>query len=46
VAILEIKDGKVQRFSNYYDRLTIAKQMAKGIIATRAVNSIVDQMKK
>jgi uncharacterized protein (TIGR02246 family) len=46
VAILEIKDGKVQRIRNYYDRLGVAKQMARGIIATRAVNSIVDQMEK
>ena len=46
VAIGEIKDGKVQTFRNYYDRLGIAKQMARGIIATRAVNSIVDQMEK
>jgi len=46
VAILEIKGGKVQSFHNYYDRLGVAKQMARGIIATRAVNGIVDQMEK
>jgi ketosteroid isomerase-like protein len=46
IAIAEIKNGKVQRIRNYYDRVTLAKQMAKGVIATRAVNSIISQMEK
>jgi len=46
VAVAEIKNGKVQRIRSYYDRLAIAKQMARGVIATRAVNAIIGQMEK
>ena len=46
VVVAEIKNGKVQRLRNYYDRLSIAKQMARGIVATRAVNSIINRMEE
>lgn len=46
VAVAEIKNGKVQRIRSYYDRLAVAKQLARGVIATRAVNSIIGQMEK
>jgi hypothetical protein len=46
VAVAEFRNGKVQRVSSYYDRLTMAKQMASGVIATRTINAIVGQMEK
>jgi limonene-1,2-epoxide hydrolase len=46
VAVAEIKNGKVQRIRDYYDRLAVAKQLAKGVFATRTVNSIINQMEK
>jgi ketosteroid isomerase-like protein len=46
VAIAEFKNGKIQRISSYYDRLTMAKQMASGVVATRLIKTIVGQMEK
>jgi ketosteroid isomerase-like protein len=42
----EMKDGKFQNMRNYYDRLSIAKQVVTGWMATRAVNSLVNGMEK
>ena len=45
-SIGEMKDGKFQSMRNYYDRLSIAKQVVTGWMATRAVNSLVNGMEK
>jgi len=45
-SVAEMKDGKFQSMRNYYDRLSIAKQAVKGWMATRAVNSIINEMEK
>jgi len=46
VLIGSVKDGKIQWLHNYYDRLLVAKQAAKGVIQTRIVNMIVERMEK
>ena len=46
VAVAEIKNGKVQRVHMYYDRLALAKQMARGVVATRTVNAMISRMEK
>ena len=46
MSMLEFKNGKVQNISSYSDRLSIAKQMARGVIQTTAVNAIVNRMEK
>ena len=46
VAVAEIKNGKVQRIRSYHDRLAVAKQLARGVVATRVVNSIISRMEK
>ena len=46
VAVYEFKDGKIQHVRNFYDQLGIAKQLAKGVLAKKAVKSIEDQFKK
>jgi len=45
-SIGEMKDGKFQNMRNYYDRLSIAKQVVTGFMATRAVNSIINEMER
>ena len=42
----EFKEGKIQRMTTVFDRLTIAEQAAKGWFAKRAVGSIVKQTAK
>ena len=46
VAVIEVKDGKITHAQIYYDRLTLAKQIASGVVATRAINAVVNQMEK
>jgi ketosteroid isomerase-like protein len=46
VSVVEFKNGKLQYMRNYYDRLSIAKQVVKGRLATRAVNSIINELEK
>ena len=46
VAVAEIRDGKLFRVHNYYDRLALAKQMASGVVATRTINAVISQMEK
>jgi len=46
VSVAEMKDGKFQNMRSYYDRLSIAKQVVKGWMATRAVNSIITEMER
>lgn len=46
VAIYEFKDGKILRIRNYFDVLTVAKQVVKGFIAKRAVKSVIDRYEK
>jgi len=45
VAIYEFKGEKIQQIRNFYDVLTIAKQISKGL-AKRAVSSIDKRFKK
>ncbi len=45
VDIVQIGGGKVQRIRGYYDRLILAKHLARGIIATRAIDSIIRRIK-
>jgi len=42
----EFTDDKIQEVRTVYDRLLIAKQVAKGWLAKRLVNSIVKQAEK
>jgi uncharacterized protein (TIGR02246 family) len=44
--IYEFADGKIQLHKMSYDRLSVAKQAAKGWLAKRLVNSIIGQMEK
>ena len=42
----EIGDGKIKQHKVHYDRLSIAKQVAKGAVSKRVVNSVVTAMEK
>ncbi len=46
LAIYEFKDEKIQSLRDYFDILGIAKQMAKGYIAKKAISSIEKQFKQ
>jgi len=46
LCIYEFKGDKIQHVRSAYDRLSLAKQVAKGQIAKTAVNSIIKQMEK
>lgn len=46
LCICEFKGDKIQHIRTVYDRLSLAKQVAKGKMAKMAVNSIINQMKK
>jgi len=46
LCIYEFKGDKIQHVRSTYDRLSLAKQVAKGRIAKTAVNSIIKQMEK
>ena len=46
VVMYEFKDGKISNVRNFYDELTIAKKLARGMLAKKAVKSIEDQFKK
>jgi uncharacterized protein (TIGR02246 family) len=46
LCIYESKGSKFQHLRTAYDRLSIAKQLAKGPIAKTAVNSILKRMEK
>lgn len=46
LCIYEFKGNKIQHVRAVYDRLSLAKQVAKGQIAKTAVNSIINRMKK
>jgi hypothetical protein len=46
LCIYEFKGDKFQHLRSAYDRLSIAKQLAKGPIAKTAVNSILKRMEK
>jgi ketosteroid isomerase-like protein len=46
ICIHEFKGEKFQNVRTIYDRLSIAKQAAKGWLAESAVNSIVNRMEK
>ena len=46
LCIYEFNGDKIQHIRSTYDRLTQAKQLAKGQIAKTAVNSIISRMEK
>lgn len=46
VCIYEIDDGKIKQHRILADRLSIAKQAAKGPVQKRVVNSLVNTMEK
>jgi len=46
LCIYEFKGDKIQHTRAAYDRLSLAKQVAKGKMAKIAVNSIINQMEK
>jgi hypothetical protein len=46
LCIYEFKGDKIQHIRAVYDRLSLAKQLAKGPVAKTAVNSIINRMKK
>jgi len=46
LCIYESKGSKFQHLRTAYDRLSMAKQLAKGPIANTAVNAIISQMVK
>jgi len=44
VVVMELRDGKITQVRYYIDKLEAAKQMAKGVVAKRAVASIAKQV--
>jgi len=46
MCIWEFSGEKIQQLKSLYDRLSIAKQVAKGIISKRAVTSMLNQFEK
>jgi ketosteroid isomerase-like protein len=46
VCIYEIGDGKIKQHRALYDRLSVAKQAAKGPVSKRVVNSVLNTMEK
>ena len=46
LCIYEFKGDKFQHLRSVYDRLSMAKQLAKGPIAKTAVNTIINRMEK
>ena len=46
LCIYESKGSKFQHLRSIYDRLSMAKQLAKGPIAKTAVNTIINRMEK
>ena len=46
LCIHEFKEDKIQHVRTAYDRLSLAKQLAKGKIVKTAVNSIINRMEK
>ena len=46
LCIYESKGDKFQHVRSTYDRLSMAKQLAKGPVAKTAVNSIINRMEK
>ena len=46
VCVYEIGDGKIKRHTVLYDRLSIAKQAAKGAVSKRVVKSVLNSIEK
>jgi uncharacterized protein (TIGR02246 family) len=44
VVVAEFRNGRITQIRNYIDKLEAAKQLARGIVAKRAVASIVKQV--
>jgi len=46
VGIYEFRGKKVQKLTQFYDTLTIAQRVVKGWLEKRAINSIINQLKR
>ncbi len=46
VCLYEFKDDKIQQHTTIVDRLLLAKQVGKGIVAERIVGSVVSRVEK
>jgi len=46
VCVYEFSGDKIQNIRTVYDRLAVAKQVAKGMLATRAVDGIINRMER
>ena len=46
ILVFHFKDGKVEHAHDYYDRLLITQQLAKGWFAKRVVGAVVNRMEK
>jgi len=42
----ELRDGKVKRMLTVYDRLSLARQVGKGVMARRAVGAVIKAAEK
>jgi uncharacterized protein (TIGR02246 family) len=46
MTVFEFRKGKVQQVHDYYDRLLIAQQLAKGWLEKKIINAVVNRMEK
>ncbi|HEY56603.1 MAG TPA: nuclear transport factor 2 family protein [Dehalococcoidia bacterium] len=46
ICVYEFSGEKVKNLRTVYDRLLLAKQVSKGLLAKKAVNSIIENMEK
>ena len=44
IVVMELHNGKISQVRNYIDKLEAAKQLAKGIVAKRAVAAVAKQV--
>jgi hypothetical protein len=46
LAAFHFRNGRVEQVHDYYDRLLIAEQLAKGWLAKTVVGAVVNRMQK
>jgi len=46
ISVYEFSDEKIQQFRFYEDRLSLAKQLAKGWLQKKIINAVVNRMEK
>jgi ketosteroid isomerase-like protein len=44
--VYEISEGKIQQKRSFYDRLSVAKQVAKGWLENTIINVVINRMEK